>query len=83
MKSTADRDFIRVFTDIHEHLLNRGIKPEYTRLNNKASTAFQIEKPKDIDFQPAPPGMHRRNAADRTISTFKDQFIAGIFTTDP
>ena len=41
MKSRADSEFIRVFTDLHEHLLTRGVNPEYMRMVNEASPAFQ------------------------------------------
>ena len=37
----------------------------------------------EIDLQLAPPHMHRRNAAERTIRTCKNHFIAGFSTTDP
>ena len=30
----------------------------------------------NIDFQLVPPGVHRRNAAERAIRTFKNHFIA-------
>ena len=36
-----------------------------------------------IDYQLAPPGMHRRNSSDRAIITFKYHFISGICTTNP
>jgi hypothetical protein len=36
----------------------------------------------DIDFQLAPPHVHRRNAAERAIRTFKNHFIAGLCSTD-
>jgi hypothetical protein len=32
----------------------------------------------DVDFQLVPPGIHRRNAAERAIRTFKNHFIAGL-----
>jgi hypothetical protein len=32
----------------------------------------------DVDFQLVPPGMHRRNAAERAIRTFKNHFIADL-----
>ena len=32
-------------------------------------------------FQLVPPHMHRQNAAERAIQTFKNHFIAGIFPT--
>jgi len=37
----------------------------------------------EIDFQLVPPGMHRCNAAERVIRTWKNHFIAGLCTTDP
>jgi hypothetical protein len=37
----------------------------------------------DIDVQLSPPYVHRRNAAERAIRTFKNQVIAGICSTDP
>ena len=54
------------------------------RMYYEASPSFQRElKSKDIDFQLAPPGMHRRNTAEHLIRTFKDHFIRGIFSSDP
>ena len=41
MKSRADSKFTRVFTDLHEHLLTRGLNPAYMRLDNEVSPAFQ------------------------------------------
>ena len=41
IRSQADSDFIRVFTDFNEHLLSRGLKPEFMRMENEASPAFQ------------------------------------------
>jgi hypothetical protein len=35
-----------------------------------------------IDFQLAPPQVHRRNAAERAICTFKNHFIAGLCSTN-
>ena len=37
----------------------------------------------DIDCQIVPPGVHRRNAAERAIRTFKNHFIAGLCSTNP
>ena len=36
-----------------------------------------------IRFQLAPPHIHRRNAEDRAIRTFKNHFVASFSTTDP
>ena len=54
------------------------------RLDNEAFPVFQsLVMDKCIDYQLAPPGIHRRNAAERVISTFKDQFVSGICATGP
>ena len=37
----------------------------------------------EIDFQLDPPHMHRKNAAERAIITYKNHFISGLKTTDP
>ena len=84
MKPRPDSKFFQVFKDLHEHLITRGIKLEYTRLKNEASPVFQRKlKSKDINFQLAPPGTHLCNAAERDIITFKDHFITGLLSKDP
>jgi hypothetical protein len=35
----------------------------------------------EIDFQLAPPQVHRWNTAERSIRTFKNHFIAGLCST--
>ena len=42
MKAISDSKFIRVFKDLHDHLLSRGIKPAHMRLDKEASPAIQI-----------------------------------------
>ena len=84
IKSRLYSDFIRVFTDLHYHLLTRWIKPAYMRLDNEASPTFQRElKAKNINFQLPPPLMHCHNAAERAIRTFKYHFIVGLCSTEP
>ena len=84
MKNRTEKYFICVFQYLHGHLTTRGIKPNYMLLDNEVSPSFQaLLKYKCIDYQLAPPGIHRRNEAERTISTFKDQLISGICATDP
>ena len=53
-------------------------------LDNEASPEFHaLLKEKNINYQLAPPGMYRKNAAERAIDTFKDHFIAVLCATDP
>ena len=76
MKEIIDKEFLRVFKDLHYKLNMRGLKPDYKRLDNEGSPAFQRElQSKDIDNQPDPPGMNFRNADERATSTFKNKLI--------
>ena len=53
------------------------------QLDNEASPGFQaLLKDKCIDYQLAPPGMHRCNESERAIRTFKDHVIAGLLKMD-
>ena len=36
-----------------------------------------------MEYQLVPPHIHRRNASERAIRTFKNHFIAGLASTDP
>jgi len=36
-----------------------------------------------IEYQLTPPDVHRRNAAERAIRTFKNHFVAGLCSLDP
>jgi hypothetical protein len=66
-------------------LLNsRGLRPKLQKLDNEASGLLQqCMEDAEIDYQLVPPGLHRCNAAERAIHTFKNHFIAGLCTTDP
>ena len=84
MKKISDINIIKVFKDLHNHLLARGLNPVYMILENESSPAFQREiKDKDIELQLSPPGKHRHNAMELAISTIKDHFISGILSIYP
>eukprot|EP00957_Ditylum_brightwellii_P170286 12962258-Ditylum_brightwellii.AAC.1 len=75
---------MRAFDVLHDYLQQRGLKPKYIKLDNEASAALVHNmKNKKIDVQLAPSHMHRSNAAERAIQTFRDHFIAGLASTDP
>jgi hypothetical protein len=64
-------------------LQSRGSKPLLQRLDNEATGALQdFLVASDIDFQLAPPHVHRRNAAERAIRTFKNHFIVALCSTN-
>lgn len=74
----------RAYEKLHKFLCQRGFRPKFQRLDNEASSLLKdYFRDNEIDFQLAPPGVHRRNAAERAIHTFKNHFVAGLCTTDP
>jgi hypothetical protein len=59
------------------------LHPKLQILDNEASKLLvDYITGQGIDYQLAPPHVHRRNAAERAISTYKDHFIAGLCSTD-
>jgi hypothetical protein len=64
-------------------LQSRGFKPLLQCLDNEATGALQeFLTISEIDFQLAPPHVHRRTAAERAIRTFNNHFIAGLCSTN-
>ena len=83
MKKRSDPEMIRAYDQVISTLASKGLKPQLQRLDNEASSALQKYLTKqDIDYQLSPPHIHRRNAAERAIRTFKNHFIAGLCSTD-
>jgi hypothetical protein len=77
MKSKTSNAILNAYKAAHATLVAAGLKPRLQYLDNEASTALKsFLHSSDIDFQLAPPGIHRRNAAERAIRTFKNHFIA-------
>ncbi|KAI2496471.1 hypothetical protein MHU86_18012 [Fragilaria crotonensis] len=68
---------------LHARLVAAGLRPQLQRLDNECSTALkQFMSAEDVDYQLVPPNLHRRNAAERAIRTFKNHFIAGLCGVD-
>ena len=61
----------------------RGLKKSLQRLENEASTMLRKFMTSDsINFRLAPTNIHRRNADERAIQTFKNHFIAVLCSTN-
>ena len=83
MASKSGPEILAAYKRAHTLLTSRGLRPRLQRLDNEASTALQqFMHSEAVDFQLAPPHVHRRNAAERAIRTFKNHFIAGLCSTD-
>ena len=64
-------------------LLVKGNQPHLYILDNEASNELKNGLLKyNIDYQLVPPHLHRRNAAERAIRSFKNHFLAGLATVN-
>jgi hypothetical protein len=76
MENRGDKDTVRAFDLLMQSLIIRGLKPSLKSLENESSLALRNYLTKQgIDYQLAPPHIHRRNNAERAIQTFKNYFI--------
>jgi hypothetical protein len=84
MKSRSASEWVKAYDSNHQELSVKGFKPKLQTLDNEASTALKnFFTANDIDYQLVLPHCHRRNAAERTIRTFKEHFVAGLSSVDP
>jgi len=77
--SHSGTDILAAYKSSIALLTSHGLTPRLQRLDNEASLALQqFLTDESIDYQLAPPHVHRRNSAERAIRTFKNHFIAGL-----
>ena len=67
------------------HYLNAlGLRPRLHNLDNEASAILRdYLRSEEVEYQLVPPHIHRWNASEHAISTYKNHFIAGLSSTDP
>jgi hypothetical protein len=84
MKSRSASEWVKAYDHIHRELTAKGFKQKLQTLDNEASAALKhFFTANDVENQLVPPHFHRRNAAERAIRTFKEQFVAGLSSVDP
>jgi len=84
IKNRTAESILSAYKASHAELVKAGHRPKLQRLDNECSQLLKDYMwEENIDFQRVPPGIHRRNAAERAIRTFKNHFIAGLSTVDP
>ena len=70
------------FRKLHAMLCAAGHRPTTHWLDNECPKDLQVFLNKEsIDFQLVSPSIHQYNAAKRAIQTFKNHFIAGLYST--
>jgi hypothetical protein len=84
MKSRPASEWVKAYDTVNQELTVKGFKPKLQTLDNEASTALKnLCTVNDIAYQLVPPHWHRRSAAERSIRTFKEHFVAGLSSVDP
>ena len=84
LKSRSEHEIIRTYTALHTKLTKRGLRTIFQNLDNECPAGLKTFMQKEgVTFQFAPPHLHRTNASERAIQTFKDYFVAGISSCDP
>jgi hypothetical protein len=83
MKNRQGPSIIAAYKAVFKRLKRAGLSPKLARLDNECSEALkEYLVDEGVDYQLAPPYIHRGNAAERAIRTYKNHFIAGISTCD-
>ncbi|KAL7553693.1 hypothetical protein ACHAWF_017003 [Thalassiosira exigua] len=77
-KSRKDRHRLEAYNSIMCRIKSKGLHVDLQILDNEASDEYKklITDKWEAKFQLVPPNMHRRNAAERAIRTFKAHFLA-------
>ena len=69
---------------LYSHLAERGFNPKVQFLDNECPKRLVAHFEKQgIKFTLVPPHLHRTNAAECSIQTFKAYLISGIASCDP
>jgi hypothetical protein len=83
LKSRTASELTTAWKTIHDKLSVGGSTPLLYILDNEFSTELEEKmKENNVQFQLVPPHIHRRNAAERAIQTFKHHFLAILASCD-
>ena len=84
IKNRQAKTIVDAWEKLHNNLIQHGHTTKNYILDNECSRDLKLAlKKNDIDFELTPPHMHRRNAAERAIRTYKNHVLAGLATCDP
>jgi hypothetical protein len=83
MKNRTAGEMVRAYQALIDRLNSAGIFPKLHILDNECSADLKaVIKENGMKFQLVPPHDHRRNIAEKAISTFKDHFISILCGAD-
>ena len=84
IKTKTNDEILEAYKTLHTYLQQRGFPVQVHWLDNEASTKlkkYNIDN--RIKYQLTPPNIHRINASERAVRTWKNHFIAGISSVNP
>jgi hypothetical protein len=84
IKNRSDGEQLKAYQAILQRIPKHQ-QPKMHWMDNEASAALKrlLVQEYSMDYQLVPPHIHRRNAAERAIRTFKNHFVAGLSSTNP
>ena len=84
LKKRKAKTLVDAWESLHKRLTTHGHTTKYFVLDNECSSDLKMAlKKHKKEYELTPPNMHRRNAAERAICTFKNHMMAGFATCDP
>jgi hypothetical protein len=82
--SRGKTELLRAYTTLLQRLVNAGLRPQIQRMDNEVSNVFkEFLQAQHITLELTPAHVHRRNAAERAIRTWKNHFLAGLASLNP
>ena len=84
MKNRMERSIVEAYEKAHGRLKQAGYKPKLHWLDNEAPKGLkQFDINNKVTYQLVPPNVHRQNAMERAIHTFKIFFKAILGAVNP
>ena len=83
IKDLKDETIVQAFEQAFTELEDKGYKPKLNVTDNQFTKLIkELSERKDCKWQFVEPLNHRVNAAEKAIRTVKNNFIAGLASTD-
>ena len=75
---------VKAWNILNSKLTHGGHITKHYIIGNECNAELKkVLTKNELTFELTPPNMHRRNAAERSIRTFKSYFLAGLATCNP
>ena len=83
-KSRQAKELTAAWEEHHNTFTKAGVAPKHYIFDNEFSNDLKKALGKyELTYEKVQPHIHRRNAAERAIRTFKNHFLAGLASVDP